>query len=240
MDTLEPPPTPVLLSAEEAKARLREIVEGFFFRRLKGEDGKHIRRLLVKSPPGLGKTREAIDWAVTYQAEQQGKGPRDLLVADQNEAGVPSQTSIFVPRHQLAEELKEIIERAFEERGEPIAVPILRGRENGGEKARRPAGGGARPVRWRARGCRSTPTFASAGETAGRSNAPTLLGASTSRRGRPLMVRHLSSWCIPISAWSGARLRPSAPSGRQMVRRMRRTTARSARGWTGPSNRANL
>jgi hypothetical protein len=49
-----------LLSAEEAKARLREIVEGFFFRRLKGEDGKHIRRLLVRSPPGLGKTREAI------------------------------------------------------------------------------------------------------------------------------------------------------------------------------------
>jgi hypothetical protein len=31
-------PTTVLLSAEEAKARLREIVEGFFFRRLKGED----------------------------------------------------------------------------------------------------------------------------------------------------------------------------------------------------------
>jgi hypothetical protein len=27
-----------LLSAEEAKARLREIVEGFFFRGLKGED----------------------------------------------------------------------------------------------------------------------------------------------------------------------------------------------------------
>ena len=49
MDTLEPPPTSVLLSADQAKARLREIIEGFFFRRLKGEDGKHIRRLLVKS-----------------------------------------------------------------------------------------------------------------------------------------------------------------------------------------------
>jgi hypothetical protein len=32
---LEPPPTTVPLSAEEAKARLREIVEGFFFRRLR-------------------------------------------------------------------------------------------------------------------------------------------------------------------------------------------------------------
>jgi hypothetical protein len=60
LDTLEPPPTTVLLSAEEAKARLREFVEGFFFRRLRGEDGKRINRLLVKSPPGLGKTRAAI------------------------------------------------------------------------------------------------------------------------------------------------------------------------------------
>jgi hypothetical protein len=70
LDTQEPPPTTDPLSAEEAKARLREIVEGFFFRRLKGEDGKHIRRLLVKSPPGLGKTREAIQWATQYQTEQ--------------------------------------------------------------------------------------------------------------------------------------------------------------------------
>jgi len=56
---LEPVPTPALLSAEQAKARLREIVEGFFFRRLKGEDGKHIRCLLIKagraSSPTCGK-----------------------------------------------------------------------------------------------------------------------------------------------------------------------------------------
>jgi hypothetical protein len=73
----------------------------------------------------LGKTREAIASAVTYQAEQEGKGPRDLLVADRSEAGVPAQTSIFVPRHQLAEELRAVIEGAFRDRGEPIAVPIL-------------------------------------------------------------------------------------------------------------------
>jgi hypothetical protein len=138
LDASSPPPSPDLLSAQEAKEKLRELIEGFCFRRLKGEDGKHIRRLLVKTPPGLGKTREAIDWAVTYQAEQQGKGPRDLLVADQNEAGVPAQTSIFVPRHQLAEELRGVIERAFQERGERIAVPILRGRANDGEEGKAP------------------------------------------------------------------------------------------------------
>jgi hypothetical protein len=47
-----PSPSPDLCSAEEAKEKLRELIEGFFFRRLKGEDGKHIQRLLVKSPPG--------------------------------------------------------------------------------------------------------------------------------------------------------------------------------------------
>jgi hypothetical protein len=45
-------PSPQLLSPQEAKEKLRELIEGFFFRRLKGDDGKHIPRLLVKSPPG--------------------------------------------------------------------------------------------------------------------------------------------------------------------------------------------
>jgi hypothetical protein len=133
-----PSPSTVLLSAKEAKDRLREIVEGFFLRRLKTEDGKRIRRLLVKSPPGLGKTREAVHWAIRYQAEQEGKDGTGLLVDDFNEAGVPAQTSIFVPRHQLAEELREIIERVFQERGDVIKVPILRGRENGGEEGKAP------------------------------------------------------------------------------------------------------
>ena len=43
MGTFPPSPDTELLSAEEAKARLREIVEGFFFRRLTTEDGKAIR-----------------------------------------------------------------------------------------------------------------------------------------------------------------------------------------------------
>jgi hypothetical protein len=58
---LEPPPSTALLSAEDAKDRLREIVEGFFFRRLTIEDGKTIRRLLVKSPPGRGKTTQVVE-----------------------------------------------------------------------------------------------------------------------------------------------------------------------------------
>jgi hypothetical protein len=50
--------------AHEAKDRLRESVEGFFFRRLRTEDGKRIGRLLVKSPPGLRNTRQAIERAI--------------------------------------------------------------------------------------------------------------------------------------------------------------------------------
>jgi len=138
LDALQRTPSTVLLSAQEAKDRLREIVEGFFFRRLKGEDGKRIGRLLVKSPPGLGKTRQAIEWAIRYQADQVGQDGRRLVLGDFNEAGVPAQTSIFVPRHQLAVELKGVIEQAFGDRGEVIAVPILRGRENGGEDGNAP------------------------------------------------------------------------------------------------------
>jgi hypothetical protein len=111
--------TTTLLSAQEAKDRLRDIVEGFFFRRLRTEDGKPIRHLLVKSPPGLGKTTQAIEWAIRYR---EGKNGRRFL-DDINEAGVPAQVSIFVPRHRLAEELREVIEGAFQERGELIRVP---------------------------------------------------------------------------------------------------------------------
>jgi hypothetical protein len=138
LDALSPTPSTALLSAQEAKDRLREIVEGFFFRRLRNENGKRIERLLVKSPPGLGKTREAIEWAIAYQTEQAGKDETRLPIGDLNEAGVTAQTSIFVPRHQLATELGRVIEEAFRDRGAPIAVPILRGRENGGEEGNAP------------------------------------------------------------------------------------------------------
>jgi hypothetical protein len=61
-----------------------------------------------------------------------------LPVGDFNEAGVTAQTSIFVPRHQLAGELGRVIEEAFRDRGAPITVPILRGRENGGDEGNAP------------------------------------------------------------------------------------------------------
>jgi hypothetical protein len=77
LDTLEALRNTALLSAQEAKGRLREIVEGFFFGRLKNNAGKRIERLLVKSPAGLGETREAIEWAVAYQS---GRPARTELV----------------------------------------------------------------------------------------------------------------------------------------------------------------
>jgi hypothetical protein len=43
--------------------RLREIVEGFFFRHHDDQGQPLARHLLVKSPPGLGKTKEAMEWA---------------------------------------------------------------------------------------------------------------------------------------------------------------------------------
>jgi len=52
--TVPPTSSTTLLSAQEAKEQLRAIVEGFFFRRLRAEDGKPTQHLLVKSPPGLG------------------------------------------------------------------------------------------------------------------------------------------------------------------------------------------
>jgi hypothetical protein len=145
LDASSPTTSRALLSAQEAKERLREIVEGFFFRQLKAEDGGHVRRLLVKSPPGLGKTREAIDWAIRYQAVQEGKDREQewkdwftRATIEKSEAGVPAQVSIFVPRHHLAEELREVIEGAYRERGKMIIVPILRGRENGWEEGKAP------------------------------------------------------------------------------------------------------
>jgi hypothetical protein len=93
LQSTPPPPGTTLLSSHEATERLREIVEGFFFRRLKTEGGQHIRRLLVKSPPGLGKTREAINRAIRYRAEQEAQDARSLPIGDFNETAVTDQTS---------------------------------------------------------------------------------------------------------------------------------------------------
>jgi hypothetical protein len=68
-----PPPSPTLLSAQEAGERLREIVEGFFFRNNDDQGQPPARHLLVRSPPGLGKTKEAMEWATRYRTEQAAK-----------------------------------------------------------------------------------------------------------------------------------------------------------------------
>ena len=64
-----PQPSTSLLSALEAKELLREIVEGFFFRRRSDPGEPPARHLLVRSPPGLGKTKEAMEWASRYQTQ---------------------------------------------------------------------------------------------------------------------------------------------------------------------------
>jgi hypothetical protein len=98
LDALQPPPGPALLSAQEAKDRLREIVEGFFFRRRRGEGQPPTRHLLVRSPPGLGKTKEAMEWATRYQTEQEDKeGILQMSRMDITAAGARAQVAIFVP-----------------------------------------------------------------------------------------------------------------------------------------------
>src|SRR3984893_2142716 len=58
-------------------------------------------------------------------------------------AGVRSQVAIFVPRHELARAVKEVIERNRAALRAPVDVPVLRGRDHEGEK------GGAPCRRWR-------------------------------------------------------------------------------------------
>jgi hypothetical protein len=55
LDALQPTASTTLLSALEATERLREIVEGFFFRRPDDEGRLLGRHVLMKSPPGFGR-----------------------------------------------------------------------------------------------------------------------------------------------------------------------------------------
>ena len=139
MDTLELPCTTALLSAQEAKDRLREIVEGFFYRRRRGQGEPALRQLLVRSPPGLGKTKEAMEWATRYRTEQEGRdGILQMSRIDITAAGAKAQVAIFVPRHELAREVKEVIERNRAQLGALVNVPILRGRDHEAAKDNAP------------------------------------------------------------------------------------------------------
>jgi hypothetical protein len=131
-------PNITLLSAEQASEQLRNIIEKFFSWSLQTEGGKTISRRLVKSPPGLGKTREAMDWATQYQTDREQRtrkfGPRrvgELM-------DLKGRFALFVPRHALATEIKSVIESSYQKRGRSIEVPILRGRDHDADNGRAP------------------------------------------------------------------------------------------------------
>jgi hypothetical protein len=131
-------PNPAFLSAQEAKKLLREIVEGFFYRHRDDQGQPLARHLLVRSPPGLGKTKEAMEWGTNYQTEQAEKSIFDRDLEDIIGGGSRSQVAIFVPRHELAHEIKQTIERNLEALGKHVAVPMLRGRDHGAEEGTAP------------------------------------------------------------------------------------------------------
>jgi hypothetical protein len=139
LDTLPPSPSPTLLSVEQAGEQLRQIVEEFFFRRRNDHRQPPARQVLVRSPPGLGKTKEAMEWATRYQTEQEEKKSlADLYLDDITPAGAWQQVAIFVPRHELAQQVKEVIERNRGRLGQPVEVPVLRGRDNGADNGHAP------------------------------------------------------------------------------------------------------
>src|SRR5215831_16316679 len=109
-------------------------------------DGEPLaRHLLVRSPPGLGKTKEAMEWATRYQTEQEGKDSiLQMFRIDITAAGAKAQVAIFVPRHELPQEVKEVIEENRQKLGEPVNVPVLRGRDHGRRRVALPANVGPR------------------------------------------------------------------------------------------------
>jgi hypothetical protein len=121
-------PNKTLLSAEQAAERLRNIVEKFFSWSLKAEDGKTISRLLVKSPPGLGKTREAMDWATQYQTDRE-QGTRKFGGRRVGELmDLKGRFALFVPRHALATEIKSVIEDGYQKLGRSMPISGWNGR----------------------------------------------------------------------------------------------------------------
>jgi hypothetical protein len=80
-----------------------------------------------------------MEWATRYQTEQESKDSiLHMSRIDITPAGAWAQVAIFVPRHELAGEVKEVIERNREQLGEPVVVPVLRGRDNGAANGRAP------------------------------------------------------------------------------------------------------
>jgi Rad3-related DNA helicase len=176
-----------LLSATEAKQRLLHIIEQFFSWKLQAGGGKTVSRLLLKSPPGLGKTREALDWAAQYQTDRErrtgGFGPRrvgELL-------DLMGRAAVFVPRHALAVEVKKVVERSLTELGRAVEVPILRGRDHDAEKGRAPC------KRWQE------------ARTLGEKGLPVYSNLCQRRRGKDTSDCPHFRDCEYIRSWRGAR-----------------------------------
>jgi hypothetical protein len=80
-----------------------------------------------------------MEWATRYQTEQEGRdGFLQMSRIDITAAGAKAQVAIFVPRHELAREVKAVIERNRAELGAPVDVPILRGRDHEAAKDKAP------------------------------------------------------------------------------------------------------
>jgi hypothetical protein len=93
-----------------------------------------------------GRRRRRWSGATRYQAEQDAAPLLEICLDDVTEGGAIAQTAVFVPRHALALEIKEVIESNLAARGRPVAVQILRGRDHRAEHYEAPC------QRWREAG----------------------------------------------------------------------------------------
>jgi hypothetical protein len=80
-----------------------------------------------------------MEWATRYQTEQaENPSIAGLSRVDITPAGAWEQIAIFVPRHELAREVKGVIEHNRKKLGQPVEVPILRGRDHDADKGNAP------------------------------------------------------------------------------------------------------
>jgi hypothetical protein len=179
-------PNKTLLSAERASEQLRNIIEKFFSWSLQTEGGKTISRLLVKSPPGLGKTREAMDWATQYQTDREQRtkkfGPRRIGEM----MDLKGRFALFVPRHALASEIKSVIENGYRKLERSVEVPILRGRDHDADNGRAPC------RRWQE------------ARELGRKGLPVYSNLCQRRRGAETVECPYFQDCEYIRSWRGA------------------------------------
>ena len=130
-----------LLSPEDAALRLVDTLKDYFtWKMANPETGKPSTRVLLKSPPGLGKTQTAFEQAIDYQLEMGEGQPYTFSQAAKHSIGDVGRTGIartliITHRHHLAREAKERIETTQKKRDLPANAPILRGRTHKTEES---------------------------------------------------------------------------------------------------------